>query len=127
MAKDGVRPSFPSSEISTSTIAFTIYKRVGRDVTVSIYHAPGKPAMILDEHGTLEGEQVMPGLRIVVAQLGHAWRRGREGRLGEIHPRGCLALPVYAPGRRGRHGCSAGPQLQDGPEEAHGGRRQLGT
>jgi Uma2 family endonuclease len=40
-----------------------------RPRTVAVYHAPGKPAMVLDEHGTLEGEQVMPGLKIAVGDL----------------------------------------------------------
>jgi hypothetical protein len=40
-----------------------------RPGTVSIYHAPGKPTAVLHEHGTLDGEQVMPGLRIAIADL----------------------------------------------------------
>jgi Uma2 family endonuclease len=40
-----------------------------RPRTVAVYHAPGKPATVLDEHGALSGEQVMPGLDIAVADL----------------------------------------------------------
>jgi Uma2 family endonuclease len=40
-----------------------------RPRTVAVYHAPGNPTMVVDEQGTLEGEQVMPGLRIAVGEF----------------------------------------------------------
>jgi Uma2 family endonuclease len=40
-----------------------------RPRTVSVHHTAGKPTFILDEHGTLDGEQVMPGLTIAVGEL----------------------------------------------------------
>jgi Uma2 family endonuclease len=40
-----------------------------RPRTVAVYHAPGNPTAVLDEQGVLEGEQVIPGLRIAIADL----------------------------------------------------------
>src|SRR4051794_3805293 len=35
--------------------------------TVSVYHRPGEPTCVLDEHSMLDGEQVVPGFTFAVA------------------------------------------------------------
>jgi Uma2 family endonuclease len=40
-----------------------------RPRTVAVYHAPGQPTRVLDESGTLDGEQVVPGFTLPVADL----------------------------------------------------------
>ncbi len=37
--------------------------------TVAVYHKPGEPTSVLDERGELQGDQVLPGLRILIADL----------------------------------------------------------
>jgi Uma2 family endonuclease len=37
--------------------------------TAAIYHAPGEPTRVLDISGTLDGEQVLPGFAMAVADL----------------------------------------------------------
>jgi Uma2 family endonuclease len=37
--------------------------------TVAVYHGPGKPTRVLDERSTLDGEQVVPGFTLAVANL----------------------------------------------------------
>ena len=37
--------------------------------TVAVYRAPGEPALILDINGTLDGEDVLPGFSLPVADL----------------------------------------------------------
>jgi Uma2 family endonuclease len=37
--------------------------------TVAVYHKPGEPTVVLDERGELNGDQVLPGLRILIADL----------------------------------------------------------
>lgn len=40
-----------------------------RDRTVAVYHSAGEPTRVLDESGTLDGEQVVPGFTMLVADL----------------------------------------------------------
>ncbi|MDB5293301.1 MAG: hypothetical protein JWL69_4542 [Phycisphaerales bacterium] len=40
-----------------------------RPRTVAVYHHPGEPTTVLNEQSTLDGEQVLPGLEIAVADL----------------------------------------------------------
>jgi Uma2 family endonuclease len=37
--------------------------------TAAVYHKPGEPTVVLDERGELNGDQVLPGLRILIADL----------------------------------------------------------
>jgi Uma2 family endonuclease len=37
--------------------------------TVAVYHGPSAPTRVLDERGTLDGEQVIPGFTLPVASL----------------------------------------------------------
>jgi Uma2 family endonuclease len=37
--------------------------------TAAVYHAPGDPAFVLDEAGRLDGEGVLPGFTLPVADL----------------------------------------------------------
>ena len=39
------------------------------DRTVAVYHSAGEPTRVLDESGTLDGEQVVPGFTMPVADL----------------------------------------------------------
>lgn len=40
-----------------------------RGRTVAVYRAAGEPVVVLDESGTLDGEQVLPGFALPVAEL----------------------------------------------------------
>ena len=40
-----------------------------RPRTVAVYHQPDEPTTVLNEQSTLDGEQVLPGLEIAVADL----------------------------------------------------------
>jgi Uma2 family endonuclease len=44
--------------------------------TVAVYHQPGKPTTLLNEQSTLDGEQVLPGLTITIADLFRTVPRG---------------------------------------------------
>ncbi len=37
--------------------------------TVAVYRAPGQPVRVLEEHEFLDGEEVLPGLTLAVADL----------------------------------------------------------
>lgn len=37
--------------------------------TVAVYHAPGEPVSVIDEAGSLDGEEVLPGFTLPVADL----------------------------------------------------------
>jgi Uma2 family endonuclease len=37
--------------------------------TMAVYHSPDKPTRVIDDQGVLDGEQVMPGLVIVIAEI----------------------------------------------------------
>jgi Uma2 family endonuclease len=47
-----------------------------RPRTVAVYHQPGKPTTVLNEQSNLDGEQVLPGLTIAVADLFRNLPRG---------------------------------------------------
>ena len=53
---------------SGTRLAWIIDPRTRR---VAIYHAPGEPTGVLDESATLDGEQVVPGFTMLVADIFH--------------------------------------------------------
>jgi Uma2 family endonuclease len=40
-----------------------------RSLTVAVYHNPGEPTAVLNEHTELPGDPVLPGLKIAIADL----------------------------------------------------------
>jgi Uma2 family endonuclease len=48
-----------------------------RPRTVAVYHRPGKPTTVLTEQSTLDGEDLLPGLTIAVAELFSDVPRGK--------------------------------------------------